>query len=83
MSESYTLNVLYKGVPHEMNCTLRVSAYTYQFLCTAGNTQIILEKDDEGNWRAMEADPFAGNKNKPDPGLISALLEEIKTILQQ
>lgn len=83
MSETYTLNILYKGVQHEITCTLRVSAYTYQFICLTGDSGIILEKDDEGNWRAMDADPFSGKKNKPEPGLVKSLMDELDRILKE
>ena len=83
MAESYNLDILYKGVQHEISCTLRVSAYTYQFLCTSGNSQIILEKDDEGNLRAMEADPFSAKVQRPDPGFVKALMAEMERILQE
>lgn len=81
MSESFTLDILYKGIKQEITCTLRVSAYTYQFLCSTGSSQVVLEKDDEGNLRAIEADPFAANIKKPDPGLVRALMEEMEKIL--
>jgi hypothetical protein len=61
---------------------LRVSAYTYQFICTTGDSGIILDKDDEGNWRAMDADPFSGKKNKPEPGLVKSLIDELDRILK-
>jgi hypothetical protein len=83
MSESFTLDIIYKGVPQKINCALRASTYTYRFLCQAGNTDIILEKDDEGQWRALEADPFSENKLKSDPGLVRAVLEEMKRIMEK
>lgn len=81
MVESFTLNIFYKGVPRDILCTLRVSAYTYQILCTSGQTEIILEKDDEGNIRALEANPFSGTKQKTDPDLVKALVYEMQRIL--
>ena len=81
MPEDFTLNFLYKGVPQEILCTLRVSTYTYQFLCIIDNTEMILEKDDEGNFRAMEADPFAAKKKKPDPALVRIVIGEMERIL--
>jgi len=81
MSESYKLDILYKGIQHEISCTLRISKYTYQFLCTAGSSEIIIEKDDEGNLRAMEMDPFSGTVQKPEPGLVKAVMEEMERIL--
>ncbi len=82
MPETFTLHFLYKGVPQEITCALRVSTYTYQFLCRAGNTEMIFEKDDEGNLRALEADPFSAKNQKQDPGLVRALMDEMKRILQ-
>jgi len=82
MNESFTVNFLFREVPQEINCTLRQSAYTYQFLCTVGNSELILEKDDEGNLRVLDADPFSQKKQKPDPALVRALLEEMERILQ-
>ena len=82
MPEDFTVNFLYKGVPQEIRCTLRVSTYTYQFLCIIDNTEMVLERDDEGNLRAMEADPFSIKKKKPDPALVMTLVGEMERILQ-
>jgi hypothetical protein len=81
VSESFTINFLYKGIPQTVDCTLRVSAYTYQFLCRVANSDLILEKDDEGNLRAREAEPVTAKNQKPDPALIKALVEEVERIL--
>ena len=81
MSEAFTLQFSYKGLAREVPCALRVSAYTYQFLCQLDDTEIILEKDDEGHLRAMESDPFSSKKKKPDPGLVRILIEEMERIL--
>jgi hypothetical protein len=81
MPEDFIVNFLYKGVPQEIHCRLRVSTYTYQFLCTIDNTEMILERDDEGNFRAIEADPFKVKKKKPDPALVRTLIGEMERIL--
>jgi len=82
MSDSFTLNFFFKEMPQEIPCRLRSSAYTYQFLCTVDETELILEKDDEGNLRAIEADPFSAKKTRPDPGLVRAMIAEMERILQ-
>jgi hypothetical protein len=82
MFDSFTLNFLFKETPQEITCRLRASAYTYQFLCTVGENELIVEKDDEGNLRAREADPFSSGKTKPDPGLVKAMMAEMERILQ-
>lgn len=82
MPESFTIEFDYKGMPQKMECTLRVSAYTYQLLCTTENSEIVVEKDDEGNLRAIEANPFSGNGQKVNPGMIQAMMKELERILQ-
>jgi hypothetical protein len=47
-----------------------------------GDVEMIVEKDDEGQLRALEADPFSAKKTKPDPGLVKALIAEMERILQ-
>jgi hypothetical protein len=79
--DEFTLSFLYKESMQEIPCRLRISTYTYQFLCIIGNSEWILEKDDEGNVRAMAADPFAKTIQKTDPGLVKAVMEEIERIL--
>ncbi len=83
MSESFTLSFLYEGVPKEIDCTLRLSRFKYQFLCAIDNTEMILEKDDEGNFRAIESDPFSNKNRKPDPLLVKAIADELERILSE
>jgi hypothetical protein len=44
---------------------------------------MILEKDDEGNFRAMESDPFSNKNRKPEPGLVKAVIDELERILSE
>jgi hypothetical protein len=83
MSDSFTLNFLYKGVAEEIPCSLRVSRFTYQFLCTLDGTDIIIEKDDEGNLRVMEAEPFSNKSKRPDALRIKAIMDELERILKE
>jgi hypothetical protein len=83
MSDSFTLHYLHKGVPEEVVCSLRVSRFTYQFLCTLDGTDIIIEKDDEGNLRVMEAEPFSGKGKTPDLLQIKAIKDELERILRE
>jgi hypothetical protein len=83
MPESFTLDFEYKGIPQKINCNLRVSPYTYQFLCTTDHAEIIIEKDDEGNLRALDSDPFSKKPVKTDPTLIRAMIHALEKILQE
>jgi hypothetical protein len=82
MPENFSVNFLYKGSPQQINCVLRVSAFTYQFLCEVDNNELVIEKDDEGNLRVLKADPFTNNHKMPDPGLVKALIAEMERILE-
>jgi hypothetical protein len=44
---------------------------------------MILEKDDEGNFRAMEADPFSNKNQKPDSAQVKAVIDELERILSE
>jgi hypothetical protein len=83
MAESFSLEIPYRGSLHKITCRLRMSAYTYQVLCNSGETEFILERDDEGNLRALEAAPFSGNHPKPDTELVRALVLEMERILHK
>ncbi len=72
---------MYKGDPREISFDLRVSTYKYQFLCTVDNIEMIFEKDDEGNLRALEADPFTNKNKKPDMAHVKAVMIELEKIL--
>jgi hypothetical protein len=81
MAEEFTLNFLYGGIPQQINCVLRVSTFTYQFLCEIEKNELVIERDDEGSLRVIRADPFANNNMKLDPGLVKALLAEMERVL--
>jgi hypothetical protein len=83
MSDTFTFNYLYKGVSEEVSCSLRVSRYTYQFLCTIDGSEIILEKDDEGRLRVLNSDPFSNKRKSPDPIRVLAVKVELERILQE
>lgn len=82
MPEGFSLEFDYKGAVEKMDCTLRVSSYGYQILCSAENVTLIIERDDEGNLRAREADPFSKNTKKMSTGYIQAMMKELDRILQ-
>jgi hypothetical protein len=78
MEESFTITVLHKGTQKELTGLLRISAYTYQFLFKIGDTEIILEKDDEGRLRALVPSAGLKSRQEPDPSLIRVLMEEME-----
>jgi len=77
MEELFTITILHNGVEKELAGKLRISAYTHQFIFTVGESEIILEKDDEGNFRAITASAFSGKPQNIDPSLVQALIDEM------
>jgi len=82
VEESFTITVLHKGAEKEITGRLRVSAYTHQFLFSIGDAEIILEKDDEGNFRALNPSALSDTGHQPDPSLVRALIEEMERIMK-
>jgi len=82
VEEAFTITVLHKGAEKEITGRLRISAYTHQFLFTIGDAEIILEKDDEGNFRVLNPSAISDTGYKTDPSLIRALVEEMEKLLK-
>ena len=82
MEELFTITVLHNGMEKELQGRLRISAYTHQFLFDIGDAEIILEKDDEGNFRALMPAASSEKAKKTDPSLIRALLAEMEKRLK-
>jgi hypothetical protein len=78
MEELFTISLMYKGQEQELTGRLRVSAYTHQFLFSIGDSEIILERDDEGHFRALMAPGEADRGKKTDEGFIRALIAELE-----
>ena len=78
MEEFFTIKLLHKGVEKLLSGKLRISAYTHQFIFIIGESEIILEKDDEGNFRAFTTAEFARSARKTDPSLVQALILEME-----
>ncbi|HEY4154855.1 MAG TPA: hypothetical protein VGM24_05500 [Puia sp.] len=81
MEESFTITVLDKGIEKELAGRLRISTYTYQFLFEIGDSEIILERDDEGNFRALGSQAVPGKK--PDPSLVQTLIRAMEEIMKE
>ncbi|MDP4131560.1 MAG: hypothetical protein Q8918_14625 [Bacteroidota bacterium] len=77
MEELFTITILHNGVEKELAGKLRISAYTHQFIFTIGESEIVVEKDDEGNLRALTASSSSGKPQNIDPSLVQALINEM------
>ena len=82
MEERFTITILHNGTEKELSGILRISSYTHQFLFEIGDSEIILEKDDEGNFRALIPPASGEAKQKIDPSLIQALVNEMEKVMK-
>lgn len=81
MEESFNIIVLYNGIEKELEGKLRISAYTHQFLFHIDDSEIVLERDDEGNFRAIQINTFPGTTKKIESSLVQALIKEMEIIM--
>lgn len=81
MSETYDLPVTYKG--NELSFPFRLAQFTYgnKIMLTVEETEIVIEKDDEGEWRALVS-PEQLHAHKIDQGLIVAIMESVRAVFE-
>ena len=66
MQDDFSITVPYKGKDREFNVNVMVTGYTYKFHVMVDETEVIFEKDEEGNYRAMKAQPFEGTSSRKE-----------------
>ena len=81
MPESFLLSVRYKNEEKQFESELRVFGYTHKIAVNVNGMEVIFERDEEGNYRAILPDPDLKNKNL-DPLLLKAIAEELETNLR-
>jgi hypothetical protein len=83
MEESFNITILHNGIEKELEGKLRISAYTHQFLFHIDDSEIVLERDDQGNFRAIQTGGFSEIAKKIDQSLVQALIKEMETIMNE
>ena len=80
MQDDFSITVPYKGKEREFNVNMIVTGYTYKFFVEVDETGIIFEKDEEGNFRAMKAEPFneTSNRKEADVELLKLIQQAIE-----
>jgi len=53
MEETFTLSVDYGGKEINLPCRLQIQGYTHRFIARVNDTELSIEKDEEGNYRAI------------------------------
>jgi hypothetical protein len=77
MAESFTLVVSYKGKEYHLDSELREYSYTYKIAINIEGEEILLEPDEEHNYRAV-IPGYVGSKTEIDIGLIQAIIKELE-----
>ncbi len=77
--EAFSLELELGGKPVTVEGRLRKSTYTYQFLFDLEGTELIVEKDDQGDWRAFAPGVRDGQK-APDVKLVKAIVGEMEKL---
>jgi hypothetical protein len=77
MDEPFFIPCRYKGVDREFTATFQAFGYTFRFHVDVDGTDVIFERDEEGNFRAII--PPDTLKQPPD----RILLQEISAAIEQ
>lgn len=77
MNETITLPVEYKGGTIELPLTIVPLGYTYQLHVELTGKKLIFEKDDDGEYRVIDA---SGSASKEDRELVQAVLQTLQAL---
>jgi len=80
MEEVFYIPVVYKGTEQQFEAVLQQWRYGYAFHVKVGETIVIFERDEEGNYRARIPPEEKGKV--PDKELLQAIGEAIEGILK-
>lgn len=80
MDDAHYLPVTYKGT--EFNFPLRIvpQGYTYKFVVQIDAVEVIYERDDSGELRAIISNPEEHTAKLPEHGLLAAIGEVIQSL---
>lgn len=76
--EEFEIPVTYKGQEYLFNGRLATFTYGYKFYVDVNGVEVVFERDDEGNLRAMLPDNTSDNSI--EKGLIEAIIEVFKAL---
>ena len=79
MDDSFFLTVNVRGVERQFTASLHVFGYTHRFHVDVDGTEVLFERDEEGNYRAIV--PPENLRKLPDTGLLQSIAEAIERIL--
>lgn len=80
MDTYFELLVVYKGQELELHGRLAAFGYTYRFIIQLGDLELVVEKDEQGDLRALLPAEQAQVK-QPDPELVAAVVHSLQQVL--
>ena len=83
MEEQFSLPVTYRGQEHQIDFTFRRLGYTYKISAEIQGQTVLFEPDEEGSFRATQADPFGDLQvgESPKRELDRAFIQRITEVL--
>ena len=78
MEEAFKLPVEFNGQVQAIDVTLRVTGYSPRFIASVNGEEVIIEKDEEGNYRAIQLDPHTSGQLDTD--LVVAIVTSIQQV---
>jgi hypothetical protein len=79
MDEPFFIPCRYKGIDRQFTATFQAFGYTFRFHVDVDGTDVIFERDEEGNFRAII--PPESPKPPPDRNLLQEISAAIEQIL--
>lgn len=73
MENEFEIPLTYKGKELALPARLLVQGYVYKIEVTIGETKVLYEKDDEGQWRALMEPDDQHLHHGPDVGLLQEI----------
>lgn len=77
MEDQYALAIEYNGKTYDLEMRLAITGYTHKFYVTILDSEIVVEMDEERNYRVIAAD---ADIDKFDTGLLQTIVQKIESL---
>lgn len=81
MSEDLKLPVTYKGIEHEYPLRVAAGGYVPRFIVEVEGVEVVIERDDAGELRAVVYNPDEVKEKLPERGLFEAITSVVAQLI--